>query len=259
LKTGLDRQNKFFKEQYWYAKTFLKNYLPNVNYKNIKILEIGSAEGGCLKFFNKLGAKCYGIEISKGRNKYAKNRNSKKIKFLLGDICDSSFVDKIPKMDIIILRDVIEHIDQKLVAMKNIYSILKRNGIIFVSYPPKYSPYAGHQQNVKNKYGRLPFIHLLPPFLYSKILNLFGEKEIRIKGHLSTKNLMISIRKIEKIFNKTGFTIYKKDFYFIRPCFEKRFGLKPRKTILNNCPIFREVFTLGAIYLLKKNYLSFKQ
>ena len=76
MKTGLDRQNKFFKEQYWYAKTFLKNYLPNVNYKNIKILEIGSAEGGCLKFFNKLGAKCYGIEISKGRNKYAKNRNS---------------------------------------------------------------------------------------------------------------------------------------------------------------------------------------
>ena len=55
LNPELDRRNKFFEEQYWYAKTFLKNYLPFNNFENLEILEIGSAEGGTLKFFNELG------------------------------------------------------------------------------------------------------------------------------------------------------------------------------------------------------------
>ncbi len=64
---------------------------------------------------------------------------------------------------------------------------------------------------------------------------------------------MILHRQMEKLFMKTGLSIYKEDLYFIRPCYEKRFGIKPKEIIFNRCPVLREFFTLGALYLLKKN------
>lgn len=51
MELGLERRNHFFDEQCWYAKTFLQNYLPVSEFENLKILEVGSAEGGTLKFF----------------------------------------------------------------------------------------------------------------------------------------------------------------------------------------------------------------
>jgi 2-polyprenyl-3-methyl-5-hydroxy-6-metoxy-1,4-benzoquinol methylase len=155
-------------------------------------------------------------------------------------------------MDLILIRDVIEHIPKKLKALQNMNKLLKENGLIFLSYPPKYSPYAGHQQNVKKKIGSLPFIHLLPKSLYTLFLKAANLTKEKISELLQTKRDMISIKKIEKLFKKAGLQIAKKDFYFIRPCFEKRFGWKPKKTVFNSVPLIKEIFTLGALYQLKK-------
>ena len=248
-----ERRIKFYEEQYWYAKEFLTKYLPIKNFNNINILEVGSAEGGAIKYFHEQGAKCYGVEISKGRNDFAKEYvNIKEIKFLEGDICDDTFVKELPQMDLILIRDVIEHIPDKQKALENLNKLLKENGIIFLSYPPKYSPYAGHQQNVKKKIGSLPFIHILPKSLYTIFLKAAKLTKEKISELLQTKRDMISINKIEKLFDKAGLQIIKKDFYFIRPCFKKRFGWKPKKTVFNSIPIIKEVFTLGALYQLKK-------
>lgn len=256
MKKELDRRNKFFDEQYWYAKNFLKNYLPFDNYKNLRILEVGSGEGGGLKYFHELRAECYGVEITKDRITFARTMISEDVEFLLGDICDPVFVDRLPRMDLIILRDVIEHIPQKKPALQNIIKILKKNGIAFISFPPKYSPYAGHQQNIKAKYGRLPFIHLFPDFVYSTVLKLVRAEELRTERLLMLKKNLVSLREMEKMFSGAGFKIFNKDLYLIRPCYEKRFGLKSRKIFLNEWPLLREFFTLGAIYLLKKNVNS---
>jgi SAM-dependent methyltransferase len=248
-----ERRVKFYEEQYWYAKEFLTKYLPVKDFNNINILEIGSAEGGAIKYFYEQGANCYGIEISKGRNDFAKEYiNINEIKFTEGDICNDTFVKELPKMDLILIRDVIEHIPEKLKALQNMNKLLKENGLIFLSYPPKYSPYAGHQQNVKKKIGSLPFIHLLPKGLYTLFLKAANLTKEKISELLQTKRDMISIKKIEKLFKKAELQIAKKDFYFIRPCFEKRFGWKPKKTVFNSVPLIKEIFTLGALYQLKK-------
>ncbi len=248
-----ERRIKFYKEQYWYAKEFLTKYLPIKSFENLNILEVGSAEGGAVDFFYEQGANCYGVEISKGRNDFAKEYiNKKEIKFIEGDICDNTFVTELPEMDLILIRDVIEHIPDKLKALENLNKLLKENGMIFLSYPPKFSPYAGHQQNVKKRIGSLPFIHLLPKGLYSIFLKAAKLTKEKISELMQTRRDMISIKKMEKLFGKANLQIVKKDFYFIRPCFEKRFGWKPKKTIFNSIPIVKEVFTLGALYQLKK-------
>ncbi|MCJ7813661.1 class I SAM-dependent methyltransferase [bacterium] len=253
MEQELKRRVQFFNEQYWYASAFLKNYLPFHDYRNLNLLEMGSAEGGCLKFFNEEGSNCYGIEIAKNRVAFSRIHNRKNLHLLLGDICDDVLYRQLPKMDMIILRDVIEHIHQKELALKNIKMILKKEGIVFISFPPKYSPYAGHQQNIKNVIGRLPFIHLFPEFVYSKILELIRVKPFQINRLLEAKRNTISIRNMERLFIQKGFEVLKKDLYLIRPCFEKRFGIKPKKIFLNRCPLLREFFTLGALYLLKNN------
>lgn len=248
-----ERRIKFYKEQYWYAKEFLTKYLPVKKYKGLNILEVGSAEGGALKYFYEQGANCYGVEISKGRNDFAiEYVNQKEIKFLEGDICNNTFVKELPQMDLILIRDVIEHIPDKLTALKNLNKLLKGNGLVFLSYPPKYSPYAGHQQNVKKKIGSLPFIHLLPKSIYTIFLKAAKLTKEKIAELLQTRRDMISIKKIENLFDKAGLEIEQKDYYFIRPCFEKRFGWKPKKTVFNSLPLIKETFTLGALYQLKR-------
>lgn len=247
------RRIKFYEEQYWYAKNFLTEFLPIEDFSNPNVLEVGSAEGGAIKFFYEKGANCYGVEISEARNAFAKEFiNISKIKFLTGDICENSFVEELPKMDLILIRDVVEHIPNKLKALENLNRLLKPNGTIFLSYPPKFSPYAGHQQNVKKRIGNLPFIHILPKKIYTLFLKAANLSDEKIVELLQTKHDMISIANIETLFTKAELTITKKSFYFIRPCFEKRFGWKRRITIFNSIPILKEMFTLGAIYLLEK-------
>jgi len=248
-----ERRIKFYKEQYWYAKEYLSKYLSIKEYKNKNVLEVGSAEGGAIKYFFEQGANCWGVEISKGRNDFAiEYIKEEKIEFLEGDICNDAFVKELPQMDLILIRDVIEHIPDKLTALKNLNKLLKQDGIIFLSYPPKYSPYAGHQQNVKKRIGSLPFIHLLPKGLYRLFLSSANLTNEKINELMQTRRDMIAINKIESLFKKAKLIIRQKDFYFIRPCFEKRFGWKPKKIVFNNILMLKEVFTLGALYKLAK-------
>ncbi len=254
MEQELQRRYQFFNEQYWYASSFLKNYLPFHHYRNLNLLEVGCGEGGCLKFFDEQGTNCYGIEVEKNRIQFSMSHNRRNIQLLWADICNDNFSHQLPKMDIIILKDVIEHIHQKELALQNIKIILKKAGILFISFPPKYSPYAGHQQNIKKKFARLPFIHLLPESAYFKVLKLMRVEPSQIDRLFETKRNMISLRNMEKLFFQKGFEIFKKDLYFIRPCFEKRYGIKPRKIFLNRCPLLRELFSLGALYLVKNRF-----
>ena len=59
-----DRCMRCYGEQQWYGKNFLLSYLGEKSLNGKKILEIGCAEAGLLKFFTSEGATCYGVELS---------------------------------------------------------------------------------------------------------------------------------------------------------------------------------------------------
>ena len=80
----------------------------------------------------------------------------------------------IEKYDTIVIRDVIEHIEDKTTALANIFNLLKPGGKLFMSFPPKYCAYAGHQQTVPTLLGKLPYLHVLPNFIYKAYLNLIS-------------------------------------------------------------------------------------
>jgi len=253
----IERHLRSYHEQYWYARNVLEKFLGITNTKQISICEVGPAEGGALKYFNENGHHCYGIEYSEVRydNSLKLNKN-RDIHFLRGDITKpDSFQSQIDSfMDIVICRDVIEHIDtdQKYIALQNMSALLKPGGKMFVSFPPKYSPYAGHQQVAPKKLVKLPYLYLLPDRLYSWYLSRIGMRITSGQGLLDTKHKRISIRDFEKTIRDLGLGILKREFYLIRPCYESRFHLRRLKAPFSKNNVLREFFTLGALYCLTK-------
>ena len=129
-----ERCFRCYKEQYWFGKNFLFNYINEDSIKGKRVLEIGCAEAGLLKFYNEKGANCSGLEFSNTRFNNAVLLNDKdKLHLFQANICEPSSYKKHIKQsyDLIIIRDVIEHISNKDIALSNMFSILKPGGKLF--------------------------------------------------------------------------------------------------------------------------------
>ncbi|MDF1612513.1 class I SAM-dependent methyltransferase [Stygiobacter electus] len=240
---------KHFFEQIEYTNKYLIPYFENhiKNFTKLKILEVGCAEAGLLDVFYKRGIEIQGLEISQERVDIAMKKNPN-LKIVVGDITDESILQKLEKYDFIIMREVIEHIHKKESAFRNLKSLLNENGLLFISFPPKYSPFAGHQQIAKSFLKMIPYLHLLPVNLLKVFAHKLGEKTDyvdEIKLHYSTG---MAISKFEKLCNQFSFEPVVKDLFLFRPIYAFRFGLPTIK--IPNIPIIREVVTFGYETLL---------
>jgi len=242
---------KHYSEQIKHTENYLipyfKNNLPNFNKFNI--IEVGCAEGGGLKVLNDFGLKVTGIEISPNRVRTAKEKNPE-LTIHTMDITDSSIVSKLEKYDLIILRDVIEHVPDRISAFNVIYELLKEGGFLYITFPPKYSGFAGHQQNGRSIMKRLPFIHILPDFLIRSFGRIVNEKPKLIEDIIKNFKDGLSIRAFEKYYSRHGLQPVVKELFLFRPVFRVRFNLNPKK--VPNIPLLREVIAFGCEYLLQK-------
>ena len=244
-----------YDEQQWYGENFLFDYIGDSDVNGYKILEIGCAEAGLMKFYQQKGAVCSGLELSDARynNAILLDKNNL-IHLFQADICDpDSYNDEITgQYNTIILRDVIEHIHDQELALRNIHTILKPGGKLFMSFPPKFCAYAGHQQTVPKIMGKLPYLHLMPNFIYILYLKMIGCPEKKIKYLIDTKKTRISIREMRNLIQNIGYTIYKESNWFIRPAYSFRFGLPKIINPFSRIPILNEIFCNGVLFVLKK-------
>ncbi|MBX3008254.1 MAG: class I SAM-dependent methyltransferase [Melioribacteraceae bacterium] len=245
---------KHYYEQINYTTSYFLPYLYTYisNFDGKEILEIGCAEGGLLKVLSEKGANVTGIEISKPRVDLALEKNPS-LNIILGDITATDLPHKLnKKFDLIVMREVIEHIHKKDETFRNISILLKKDGFLFISFPPKWSPFAGHQQIAKNFLRYIPYLHLLPKNLLYSIAKVVGESREyvdEIKLHFSTG---CTINTFEILSRKYQLTPIIKEFFLFRPVYLQRFGLPKLK--LPNIPLIREMITLGCESLLKKTF-----
>jgi cyclopropane fatty-acyl-phospholipid synthase-like methyltransferase len=224
----------------------------------MRVLEIGCGEGGVLKAFINKGCEGVGVELDAIRIEDAKiflpeDIANGKLKFVTKDIYQSDpETDFNGLFDIIVLKDVIEHIhDQaKLIGWMKIF--LKPGGIVFFGFPPWYMPFGGHQQICKSKISKLPYIHLLPKSIYKGILKNRNEN---VEEMMEIRETGISIERFEKICNKEGYNFLNKRHYFINPIYEWKFGWKPKKqaAIIKAIPFFRNFLTTCVYYIITPN------
>ncbi len=238
-----------------YVIPFIAKHMDFSNEK--RILEIGCGEAGVLKAFTDIGCTGVGVELEEIRLVNARlwmdnEIKSGKVSFLSKDIYKVDVNSEFPsKFDVIILKDVIEHIhDQpKLIAWMKTF--LNPGGMIFFGFPPWQMPFGGHQQVMKNKYlSKLPYFHLLPFGLYEWILKIFGEN---VEEFAEIKQTKITIERFENIVKSTGYTVVEKEHYLLNPIYEYKFGWKARKQfkLIRHLTYIRNYLTTCVYYLIK--------
>jgi len=250
-------RKKYFEEQ---IITTEKHVIPFLQEfikidSSIEILEIGCGEGGNLKPFLDLGCSVTGVDLAEGKIenglKYFESHPQRQnIKLYAEDIYNS---ENLAQYDLIIMRDVIEHIHDQNRFMNYVKKFLKPNGKFFLAFPPWYNPFGGHQQICESRIlSILPYYHILPKTIYKGILKLFGESPQKIEGLLEIKETGITIDRFEKILKHNKYSIDKSRNYLINPNYEIKFGLKPRVgiPILSSIPLVKNFFITTAYYLV---------
>lgn len=227
-----------------------------------KILEIGCAEAGVLKAFTDLGHNCTGIELHQGRvdtakTFFAEELEKNQIKFLVNDIMKIDIDKDIGhRFDLIILKDVIEHIPDQASFLSRLPDYLNPGGLVFFGFPPWYMPFGGHQQICNNRLlSKLPYYHLLPKTLYKGILKAGGENDGTVKELLEIKSTGITIERFTKIASREGFNIVNKKLFLVNPIYKYKFGLKPRTQLplVRNLPFLRNFVSTCAYFLIQLN------
>ena len=253
-----DNDKYYWGYQYRLSKEVLVPYLVRAGAfrKGFKIIEIGAAEGGVLMPFLESGASsAIGTDINERRLEVG--REIAKITALNIELFKHNIItEEIPEVlieyaDLVILRDVIEHLDDTLLALNNIKKIIKKGGFLFVTFPPYHSPFGGHQHTVANKLGMLPYIHLLPNTIFDKFIK--GGRENDIAEVMRLKSIRLTPEKFKIAAINSGYKIFLEEYYLLRPVFKMKFGLPAVKyPRFLTTGFVKKYLSLEAAYILYK-------
>ncbi|MCK3683741.1 class I SAM-dependent methyltransferase [Maribellus sp. YY47] len=250
---------QYFNEQAYTTKKYVIPYIQKHRKitQETTVLEIGCGEGGNLLPFMELGCKITGIDLSKGKIEkgiefFSDHTNRENLTLIADNIYNR---DDLGVFDVIILRDVIEHIPDQNFFMAYFKCFFHAESIVYFGFPPWQNPFGGHQQMCTSKIlSKSPYFHLLPVPLYRFILKLFEPNKEKIKEFLEIKETGISIERFETFSQNNGFKILNRTLFLINPNYEIKFKLNPRIQLkaISAIPYLRNYFSTCAYYLLRK-------
>ena len=113
--------------------TYILDQIGNRDIKNFKILDVGCGGGIICEPLARLGAKVTGIDFAPNNINAAKihsKKNKLKINYIHKDV-EKSKLDG--KFDLILMFEVLEHLDDWKKTIKKIKKNLNKNGIIIIS------------------------------------------------------------------------------------------------------------------------------
>lgn len=237
---------------------FIRHYAPGKSFS--RVLEIGCAEAGVLKAFLELGAFCTGVELSPHRLESAAAFHQEalaegRIEFVNRNIYDiDPEQDLGGRYDLVLLKDVIEHVPGQREFMAQLPLFLSPGGLVFFAFPPWQMPFGGHQQLCRSKIlSVLPYWHLLPSRLYRAILRLAREPAFTRDDLMDIRRTGISIERFETYLRANQLEIVGKAHFLINPIYSYKFGWRTRRVWkwLSRLPGLRNFYTTGVYYLVR--------
>ena len=251
----------YFNEQSYTTKNhvipFIGEAMPVTG--DLRVLEIGCGHGGNIAPFLDLGCTVTGLDINPGdietaERFLASHANRSRATLLTTDIYDAE-PNVLGMFDLIIMKDVIEHIHDQDRFIRFIRQFLSDEGRIFFGFPPWHMPFGGHQQVCKNRFlASLPYVHLLPASLYKGVLESFGESRLRVDELIETKETGISIERFQKIVQNGGYEIELERLFLINPNYQIKFKIQPREQYrpISALPGLRNFATTCCYYLVRQ-------
>ena len=226
-----------------------------------RMLEVGCGDGGCSAAFHDRGCDVVAMDIDErlvGLAEAFNRQEGARIKAFVGDVYDEGgpFYREGP-FDIVMLRDVMEHLEEPVKALGVIKRNLEPDGVVFIVFPPYYSPYGAHQQILPRKkigfvpVNKLPYVHLLPDALFLPVIRGGGAASEEVER---LRNIRLTIRRFEKSAGQGGFRVARRRLYLSRPTFALRYGLPVVGAgPLGWIPLVREALVTAAYYLLEQD------
>ena len=246
-----------WKEYYWTYQNKLAelHYIPlfakwGVAIAGKKVLDVGCGDGGFTAAFAEAGALSTGVEIKD----FGWEKAHANLRFIQQDILADDAQSVLgDNYDVIILRDVIEHIslDDKHKFMAALRKFAAPDASILMTFPPFYSPFGLHQQTfLKSFLKKMPYLGWIPGSILDILLKFMGESAKARADVKEIRDCRMTLRNYKKILRQLNYTISHEKYYLIRPSHELRYGWELRESRLSKIPILREIFILGSVYKL---------
>lgn len=201
------------KDWWWFAgrHDLLSNIYNNITYN--KVLEVGCGSGDNSKSF--VSQSYYGIDIS--QDLIRSGDRSKNL--MIGAANILPFVDK--SFDIVVLLDILEHLDTESSALKEVHRVLKDDGSILILVPAFQFLWNSHDvlNEHKRRYTKPMLANILTDsFVIAKFTywNFFLFFPIAISKILNkNNNNQTGIREFPKIINSILLLLLKIENKFI--------------------------------------------
>lgn len=156
--------------------------------------------------------------------------------------------------DLILLRDVLEHMPDAEAALRKAASLLRAGGVVFASFAPFYSPFGGHQHNGAGFFARVPWLQALPEAWFRRALRLEGNSYKTGAGLAedmeSVLRSRLTIGRFRAAAARAGFSEAYLARYLSRPDYRIKFGLP--EIGFPPLPGLEEIACTGVEALLRK-------
>jgi 2-polyprenyl-3-methyl-5-hydroxy-6-metoxy-1,4-benzoquinol methylase len=230
----------------------------DIDVKDAHVLDFGCGTGGVAVALAEKGATCVGFDHNDLHIREAKRMaadHGVDARFVCGDALDVARLNLEldgNKFDLIVLSEFLEH----LVDICNVNDLLSQlnkhlsgNGHIYISFPPWFNPFGGHQAGWP-VIQYVPWFHLIP----DRLKYMIAPEHTKQYLEFSTELNHLTISTIERFIKNLPLVMVRREFFHLRPEFTVRYAVPTiRSRMLGRIPIIREVTTTGAYYLLAQS------
>ena len=126
-----------------YVIDTLREYVPGLDPADADVLDIGCGDGGALIAFAELGARCAGIETNQKSIARARIRAEE---HGVSVALQPAFAEALPfadgSFDLVMLDNVLEHVGDRELTLREIRRVLKPGGILYAVTPKPLALYA---------------------------------------------------------------------------------------------------------------------
>jgi SAM-dependent methyltransferase len=201
----------------------------------VRILDVGAGDGGAALALVEAGAQLEGIELEPRRLESAREeagRRGLSIRLGVADITRPETLSEFSgPYDLILFRDVLEHIPARAAALRCSRERLGDGGAIMVVFPPYLSPFGGHQQilhpprRLGIPWARLPWIHCLPQERFRALARARdGSDDPEWEEIERIAEARLTLGALRRSSRDAGLRLERSQEYLLRPSFRLRYG-----------------------------------
>jgi len=227
-----------------------------IDLSTLEVGDFGAHQGGMLDALRESGlvAGATGLELSAEVVESSPFVADERFRLEVADVMSRD--DDAPTFDLVLMHDVLEHIPDYDAALRAVVRSLRPSGHLFISFPPYYSSFGGHQHLARGRARSLPFVHLLPSGLFFRVARPGANEYMSAQGSredmVSVRETKLTLGGAERAFGSAGLGVVDRQFFVIRPEHTVRYEIRTRDArALGRIPGLREAVVNGGFYLLR--------